>query len=351
MDLIDLIKNLTDRALKLQNQLPTEEATKNALVLPFLQALGYDVFNPMEVHPEFTSDVGLKKGERVDYAILKDNEPVILIECKIISDKLDKADSQLLRYFHTTSAKFGILTNGVLYKFYTDLVQPNIMDEKPFLVIDLFNLREQDIIELKKFHKSSFNVTQIISTANELKYLNEIKSLLTELSENPSEEFARFFITQVYTGRATASVIDQFKTLVKKSLSQWTSEIVSNRLKQVLDKEKETEKAEAAGAATEEVTKEPITTSEELESFYIIKGILRQVIDGERIYYRDSLSYFSIIIDDNNRKPICRLYFNANKKQIVILDEAKNESKHDITSLDEIYKLSEPLLKIANCYK
>jgi hypothetical protein len=166
MDLADLLRNLTEKANKLQNQSMTEEATKNSLVLPFLQALGYDVFNPMEVQPEFTSDVGLKKGEKVDFAILIDNEPAVLIECKTITDKLDKADSQLLRYFHTTSAKFSILCNGIVYKFFTDLVKPNLMDEKPFLVIDLFNLREQDIIELKKFQKSNFNISQIISTVN-----------------------------------------------------------------------------------------------------------------------------------------------------------------------------------------
>jgi len=351
MDFADLLKNLTDKANKLQNQSMTEEATKNSLILPFLQALGYDVFNPMEVHPEFTSDVGLKKGEKVDFAILIDNEPVILIECKTITDKLDKADSQLLRYFHTTSAKFGILCNGIVYKFYTDLEQPNLMDEKPFLVIDLFNLREQDIVELKKFHKSNFNISQIISTANELKYLNEIKSLLTVLAENPTEDFTKFFISQVYSGRATASVIEQFKILVRKSLSQWTSEIVSNRIKQVLDKEKESEKAEAVKAATADTSKGVETTVEELECFYIIKGILRQNISSERIFYRDSLSYFSIIIDNNNRKPICRLYLNSPKKSIGIFDELKKENRFEITSLDDIFKLSEPLLKIASTYK
>ncbi len=290
MDLADFMKNLTDRAIKLQSQLQTEEATKNALVLPFLQALGYDVFNPLEVQPEFTSDIGLKKGEKVDYAILKDNEPIILIECKIITDILDKADGQLLRYFHTTAAKFGILCNGVVYKFYTDLVKPNIMDDKPFLVIDLFNIKEQDIVELKKFHKSNFNIPQIISTASELKYLSAIKVLLSSLAENPTEEFTKFFISQVHTGRATAGVIEQFKNLVKKSLSQWTSEIVSSRLKQVLDKEKETEKSEIVEAEAEDTSNGIVTTEEELEGFYIIKGILRQVIDSERIFHRDSLS-------------------------------------------------------------
>lgn len=351
MDLVDLIKNLTDRAIKLQSQLQTEEATKNALVLPFLQALGYDVFNPLEVQPEFTSDVGLKKGEKVDFAILIDNEPAILIECKTFTDKLDKADSQLLRYFHTTSAKFSILCNGVVYKFFTDLVKPNLMDEKPFLVIDLFNLREQDIIELKKFHKSNFNISQIISTASELKYLNEIKALLTDLSENPSDEFTKFFISEVYPKNATAAVIEQFKTLVKRSISQWTSEIVSNRIKQVLDKEKDAEKAESAVSAAVDTSKGHITTVEELEGYYIIKGILRQVINSEKIFYRDSVSYFSVIIDDNNRKPICRLYLNLAKKFIVIFDELKKENKFEITSLDDIYKYSEPLLKIASTYK
>jgi hypothetical protein len=178
--------------------------------------------------------------------------------------------------------------------------------------------------------------------------LNEIKALLTDLSENPSDEFTKFFISEVYPKNATAAVIEQFKTLVKKSISQWTSEIVSNRIKQVLDKEKESEKAEAAAVDT---SKGVETSVEELECFYIIKGILRQNINSERIFYRDSVSYFSIIIDDNNRKPICRLYLNSPKKSIGIFDEIKKENRFEITSLDDIFKFSEPLLKIANLYK
>ena len=223
MDFTDQLKTLTDRANKLVNTLQTEEATKQALILPFLQALGYDVFNTNEVQPEFTSDVGLKKGEKVDFAILMQGKPVILIECKHVTDKLDKADSQLLRYFHTSSAKFSILTNGLDYKFYTDLVDANKMDEKPFLQINILNLREQDIIELKKFHKSVFNVDQIFSTASELKYLNEVKSILNAEMESPSESFVKYFIGEVYTGRATVNVIEQFKTVVKKALNQFTS--------------------------------------------------------------------------------------------------------------------------------
>jgi predicted type IV restriction endonuclease len=348
MDFTDHLKTLTDRANKLTNTLQTEEATKQALILPFLQALGYDVFNTNEVQPEFTSDIGLKKGEKVDFAILMQGKPVILIECKHVTDKLDKADSQLLRYFHVSAAKFGILTNGLDYKFFTDLVDANKMDDKPFLQVNILNLREQDIIELKKFHKSVFNIDQIFSTASELKYLNEVKSILNAEMESPSESFVKYFIGEVYAGRATVNVIEQFKTVVKKALNQFTSEIVSNKLKSVLDNEKEKEKIEAEKDA--DITT-IITTEEELQGFYIVKGIIRQKIDSSRVFYRDVQNWFSIIIDDNNRKPICRLYFNAAKKFIGIFDEKKAETKTEIKSLDDIFRYSDQLLKVADFYK
>ena len=348
MDLIDNLKILNERAIKLAGQLQTEEATKQALILPFLQSLGYDIFNPNEVIPEFTTDIGTKKGERIDYAILSKGEPVILVECKTVTDKLDKAESQLLRYFHVSAAKFAVLTNGIDYKFFTDLVEPNKMDEKPFLTINILNIKEQDVVELKKFHKAVFNADQIFSTASELKYLNEIKVILASETENTTEGFAKYFITQVYAGRATANVVEQFKTIVKKALNQFTSEIVSNRLKSVLEKEKE---AEVAEANKEEEKKAIETTEEELEAFYIIKGIVRQKIDSSRIFFRDAQTYFTIIVDDNNRKPICRLYLGAGKRFIGILDAEKKEVKQEIQTLDDLYQYTEQLTKIAEAYK
>ena len=111
MDFKDQIKQVGERVVKLKDQIKTEEATKTALIMPFIQCLGYDVFNPLEVVPEFTADIGIKKGEKVDYAILKDGQPTILIECKWWGENLILHDSQLFRYFHTTKAKFGILMN------------------------------------------------------------------------------------------------------------------------------------------------------------------------------------------------------------------------------------------------
>ena len=141
MALEDAVRDIADRIPDVLERLVTEEATKNALVMPFIAALGYDVFNPTEVVPEFTADVGNKSGEKVDYAILLDGQPIILLECKLASTTLDNAHlNQLIRYFSTTPARIGVLTNGIVYRFYADLDRPNMMDTKSFLEFDLTNV-------------------------------------------------------------------------------------------------------------------------------------------------------------------------------------------------------------------
>src|ERR1043165_6808676 len=155
MDFKDQIKQLGERVLKLKDQVKTEEATKNAFIMPFIQTLGYDVFNPNEVTPELVADIGTKQGEKIDYAIIHNGEPIILIECKSHTAQLSVNNaSQLFRYFHTSKARFSILTNGIEYRFYTDLVTPNKMDEKPFFVFNITEIKDNQIEELQKFHKT-----------------------------------------------------------------------------------------------------------------------------------------------------------------------------------------------------
>ncbi len=131
MDFKDTIKQLADRIEKLKDNIQTEEATKNAFIMPFINALGYDVFNPLEVLPEMTCDIGTKKGEKIDYAIMKDDQPILLIECKHWKQDLNLHDNQLLRYFNVSKAKFGLLTNGIIYRFYTDLKEPHLTEKIP----------------------------------------------------------------------------------------------------------------------------------------------------------------------------------------------------------------------------
>lgn len=344
MDFKDIIKQMGERVARLKDQITTEEATKNAFIMPFIQALGYDVFNPLEVVPEFTSDIGIKKGEKVDYAVLKDGVPVILIECKWWGADLLLHDSQLLRYFHTSKAKFGVLTNGILFRFYTDLVDMNKMDEKPFLEFDITNIKEQQINELKKFHKSYFDINTIFSSASELKYVNEIKTLFNNELINPSENFVKYFVSSVYQGRATEKVMVQFKELVKKSFNQFISDMINDRLKTALDQESAKEK-EQLKVDTEVKKEEPavITTNEEMEAFFIVKSIIHGKIDSSRIHFRDFQSFFAILIDDSIRQTLCRFYFNGAKKYFALIDDAKKEQKIEISKLDDIYNYSEQL--------
>lgn len=348
MDFKDQIKILGERVNRLKDQIQTEEATKNAFIMPFIQALGYDVFNPIEVVPEFVSDIGLKKGEKIDYAIFLDSKPTILIECKHWNQNLSIHDGQLLRYFHTSKAKFGLLTNGIIYRFYSDLVDANKMDEKPFLEFNITEVKDNQVEELKKFHKSYFDADSIYNTASELKYMNELKQLLNVELNNPSPEFVKLFAKQVYPSVITAKVLDLFTNLTKKSVQQYISDLITERLKTALNKEDEAAKEQdkAVVAITKEPEPKVETTQEELEAFMIIKTILRQKIDIKRISYRDAQSYFAIVLDDNNRKTICRLYLNGIKKYFVTLDENKKEVKAEIKSLDDIFSFTELLFSV-----
>jgi len=346
MDFKDSIKQISERVEKLKDSLPTEEATKNALILPFISALGYDVFNPLEVLPEMSCDIGIKKGEKIDYAIMKDGDPIMLIECKHWQQDLNLYDNQLLRYFNVSKAKFGVLTNGIIYRFYTDLVESNIMDEKPFLEVNMLDLKDTQIEELKKFHKSYFDIDIILSSANELKYTGELKAIIGNEFSNPSLEFVKYFGKQIYDGQFTAKVVEQFTSLVKRSIASYINDMISDRLKAAIkDGENEQKQATETEPAQEPSQQEIKTTEEELEGFYIVKSILRNTIPAERITYRDAKTYFAVFIDDNNRKPVCRLYLNSEtNKHIVFLDDNKKELPSKIDSIDDIYKHAEQLI-------
>jgi len=353
MDFKDQIKQLGDRVTKLKEQIQTEEATKNAFIMPFLQTLGYDVFNPLEVVPEYITDIGTKKGEKIDYAIFKDGTPTILVECKHWGQNLNLHDGQLLRYFHVSKAKFGLLTNGISYRFYSDLVESNKMDEKPFLEFNINEIKDNQIEELRKFHKSVFNAESIANTASELKYTNELKSLLQSELTNPSSEFVKLFAKQVYPSVITAKVLEQFTNLTKKSIQQHISDLITERLKTALSKEDE--KAKEDEIKQNELLKKEenkvVTTEIEMEGFMVVKSILRQRLNVSRISYRDAQSYFAILLDDNNRKTLCRLYLNGLKKYLAIIDEQKKEVKIEISSIDDIFIHSDLLFKVLDGFE
>lgn len=360
MDLIDQLKQFSKRVDSIKENLSTEEATKTSIIMPFFQLLGYDVFNPQEFLPEYTADVGIKKGEKVDYAIMREGKPVILVEAKWIGESLEKHDSQLFRYFTTTEAKFAILTNGITYRFYTDLEEANKMDEMPFLEINILDIKESYVNELKKFHKDNFDEREIFDSASELKYSNEIKNIMARQLSNPTDDFVRLMISEVYSGIKTQNVIDKFRGIVKKSLNQYVNELMNDRIKSALEndvsskveeeKDNSDKKEEVPSTDDAKINPKIVTTEEELEAFLIIKNILREYVDVSEIAYKDTESYFGILYKNNVRKWICRLYLNPTKKSIVIPDENKKENRYYIEALDDIYKYTELLIESLNRY-
>lgn len=353
MDFADKLAALAARVIKQKDSVQTEEAAKTAFVMPFIQALGYDVFDPGEVIPEFVADVGAKKGEKIDYAIHVEGKPAILIECKACSNQLqDEPAAQLRRYFHTVEARIGVLTNGVRYMFFADLDKPNIMDDKPFMELDLLDLNEQLLPEVKKLCKASFELDAMISAASDLKYMREIKAYFDRQLSAPETDFVKLVLSEVYSGMKTQQVVEQFTPLIKRALSEVITDRIHARLKSAMSEGAEAPSPvvpeanmEAAGdTSNEEADKGIVTTQEEWEGFYIVRAILRQVVDVSRVHMRDTQSYCGILLDDNNRKPICRLRFNsASKKYLGLIGEDKNETRVPIEKLDDLYDHAEAI--------
>lgn len=357
MDFIDQIKQFSTRVYGLKDAICTEEATKTSIIMPFFGMLGYDVFNPQEFVPEFVADVGIKKGEKVDFAIVKDGQPVILIEAKSINEKLEKHDSQLFRYFGTTKAKFAILTNGIIYRFYTDLEEPNKMDDTPFLEINILEIKENQVAELKKFHKSIFNVDDIFDTASVLKYSNQFKTIFANQLVTPSDDFVKLFLQNVYEGVKTQNILEKFRPILKRSLNDYINETMNDKIKAALNQNQDGTKEvldedneEISSKETKEDKPKIITTEEELEAFFIVKNILKDIVPLDDITYRDTESYCGILYKNNSRKWVCRVKLREASKILILPDENKKEVKFILTSIYDIYEYKDQILDIVRRY-
>lgn len=359
MDFIDQLKQFSKRVESMKESIQTEEATKTAIIMPFFSMLGYDVFNPQEFVPEFTADVGIKKGEKVDYAIMQDGQPVILIECKSITENLAQHDSQLFRYFGTTSAKFAILTNGVQYRFYTDLDDPNKMDKDPFLTINILDIRENQVPELKKFCKSVFDIDAIFSTASTLKYAHDFKETFAAQLDSPSDEFIRLFLQSCYSGQKNQNVIEKFRPVLKKALNDYISEMMNDKIKTALggsggsvsapdntSNDAPPAEVQPAPHKVAEVT----TTEEELEAYFIIKNLLSDATDMHNITYKDTLNYINILYKGNSWKWICRLRLTETQKILIIPDADKKETKHVLSDIYDLSQYKDALTEVLTRY-
>ncbi len=350
-DFFNQIRTFANQIEASSQKILTEEATETSLIMPFFQLLGYDVFDPSEFVPEFIADQGIKKGEKVDYAIMIDGTPAILIEAKSIDAPLNvNYESQLFRYFTATRARFAILTNGIEYKFYTDLDAPNVMDKEYFLCVNLLDASDTQLNELKKFTRENFDPDNILSSAEKLKYGNMIISLLNNETKSPSEGFIQYVLNEIYDGVKTKQVKEHFYEIIKNALKQFINEKISEKLKAAFD----SSDTDNTQSDEEQIDLSPVskitTTDYELEAFYIIKAILRTEVPSEDICCKDTQSYFGILYKNNTRKWICRFYLEGSKKFFIYPDENKKELKQQLESLDDIYKYRDIFVSVVKRY-
>jgi predicted type IV restriction endonuclease len=361
MGIADKVQEIAIKVRAQKASIVTEEGTKNAFVMPFISTvLGYDVFNPSEVIPEFVADVGIKKGEKIDYALVRNDEVQILIEVKKVTEPLDvRHASQLFRYFAVTNARVAILTNGETYEFYTDLDTPNRMDEKPFLVLDLTAVDETLLPEVAKLTKESFDLDSVVSAAGELKYIGQIKRLLAAEFKEPSGEFLRLFAAHVHPGRSfTQRIREELAPLVAKATTQFLNEQVRERLntaledssKTVKDDVKDSQVAPLDSAAEDDLQGDIRTTDEELEGYRIVRAIVCSEVSANRVIGRDGKTYFAVILDNNSRKPIARLWFNRKHKYLGVFSNDKAEARLPIESPEDIYHYAAQLRATVNGY-
>lgn len=299
MSFADTIRTLAGQIKERRQHVQTEEAGKQALILPFVAALGFDIWNPAEVIPEYKAGWA-KQTEKIDYALLIAKRLSIFVEAKGLNEVLVNYDPQLAKYFNSTpEVRFCIITNGVQYRFFTDLQEKNLLDKKPFFEFDFEDFSDSDIAVLDRFRKDAFNAESLIGYAEDLVFLSALKSQFKGLLREPSDDFVRFAVgaAGLVDGRITQKVVDRFRPLVKESISAAILEIVGQSFLQQQAPEPEIaavmdeDMADAALDAGSRVE----TTDEELAVFEKLCHMLAEYVpDPGKLRHRDTTGYFGV---------------------------------------------------------
>lgn len=341
------VADLAKRAVSAQAVAQTEEATKNAIVMPFLRTLGFDVFDPTQVVPEYVADVGLKKGEKIDYAVFINGKLEYLVEAKAVSVNLRDAEySQLYRYFAAKDAKIAILTNGLNFWFFTDIDAVNKMDQQPFFKFDLLAYDDNDLRDLEKFHKDKFSIESVRSAATALKYLRGAMNFIEGQWKEPDDDFVRYVAKSFHEGNLTRPVVDSLKPIVRRAFDDLFRSKAREKIDVAFNGDEAGELAPVAGDADDGI----VTTPEEMQGFMIVRAIAAEIAPVERVVSRDAASYFAILFDDNNRKPVARLHFDGKQKFVTLFDATKTPTRHDIGRIEDIFQLREPIKAVIQSY-
>ena len=345
MTFIENLRSFISKREPVLDQIKSEDQAKLSLVFPFLRQLGYDTTDPTEVVPEFTSDFATKKGEKVDVAILINGEPAVLIECKALGADLTAHNGQLYRYFSVTKAKFAILTNGMDYWFFSDVDEPNKMDSKPFMTINLFEASDTDLQELQRFEKSVFDPTAVAESAEQLKKMNLVKNVISRELREPSDDLVRLVCREVHQGRLTQAKLEEFRSITAKAIKEHQREYLNAHLQKAIDRISDDSSylahapQETNGTEIDQENEIDRITPLEEDSLKVIKAILARDISPERLSLKDGKSYNTLLLDGKARKRIAIFKFRKRRNIIEVLDA--DSSRFSIENIEEIYQHSD----------
>lgn len=251
--------------------------------------------------------------------------------------------AKCFRYFSVTDARLAVLTNGVVYHFYSDVERPNKMDDRPFFTFSMDTLKPADVKTIEKFAKSTFDIDKIVQEAGNLKLQSLLRKELEKEFSDPSDEFIKMMARRVHEGNITAAIKENTSKLLVNSVATLVRDLVNERLSSALNASNpQVPDAETASGDDEG---EVVTTAEELSGFHIVQAIASKLVHPKRIGMRDAKSYCAILLDDNNRKSVARLHFNGLTTKYFGTFAGKDESRHVIGDLTDIYKFSDEIEK------
>lgn len=351
MTLENALENLQATAEKYKDSDLNEAQTDAAFIRPFIAALGYDHNDVFEVVPQYSTAFGDTRKYRVDYAIALGNLPAILIEVKKQGHPLSDRPDQLAFYMNSTEARFGIYTNGLVYKFFSDLDEEKKMDVRPFMEINLADTDEMSVRALNRFSKDSFNVDRAVETAGTLKYTRGMRQVLAQQYESPDEDFIQWLGKRVYDGVFNKKVKDHFTPMVRNAFRSFVTERANMALQSAMKKDIDGSDVPEVGSDEESTSEESdkgiITTAEEIEGWMIAKSIIGTTLMGSlnpsRIEYKDYKGFFTILLDGKPKQEICRLFFNSSNKKIRVFESEGNQETYPIESLDDIYRFADQI--------
>lgn len=329
------IQKITDRYKKSGNLIQNEEQTKTSLIKPFFDTvLGFDTSDPFEFQAEYQASFKDLK-DKVDYAAFVNGKPAIIIECKPLQDQLgSRREEQLARYFtNKVEARIAILTNGIIYKFYSDLLEKNVMDNDPFFTFNLLEFTDEDLAKLERFSKNNFDIQSIINSEKAKFETKKLFQILVKNLSEVNEDLVKKVLYDLGFSRSSKQLIEEYQLKISEIYLSAITEVQSELIS----------KQQLAAASEKELKESGIETTDiEKDAFLIFKTIFMQEgITADRISNKDFKQFFNIILDGKQSNVLVKLYLNNPKNLFFQL--GKEEGKYSINSIDDILNYSKEI--------